>query len=152
MDQIDIKILRRLQAEGRISNQSLAETVGISAAACWRRVKILEDLDIIKAYTAVLKRETLGLNLCAFVHVTLARHDRSHTKKFEMAINNRPEILECFATTGDADYILRVVTKSIESFDRFLETFLFDQPGISHVRSNIALRELKFETALPIVD
>jgi Lrp/AsnC family leucine-responsive transcriptional regulator len=84
------------------------------------------------------------------VHVTLARHVQESTTPFEQAIMGRPEVLECFATTGDADFILRVVTTSIEGLDRFLEEFLFGLPQISQVRSNIALRELKMDTALPL--
>lgn len=150
MDRTDIKILDALQQDGRISNQALADQVGISAAACWRRVRALEDEGPITGYAAILDRKRIKLNLCAFVHITLARHVRESTVSFEEAILERPEVLECFATTGDADFILRVVTESIESLDTFLEECLFALPQISQVRSNIALRELKFEIALPL--
>jgi DNA-binding Lrp family transcriptional regulator len=151
MDRTDIKILTTLQQDGRLSNQGLADQVGISAAACWRRVRALEEDGVITGYAALLDRKRVNLNLCAFVHVTLSRHVQESTTSFEEAILGRSEVLECFATTGDADFILRVVTESIESLDRFLEDFLFALPQISQVRSNIALRELKFETALPLV-
>ncbi|MEE4144014.1 MAG: Lrp/AsnC family transcriptional regulator [Halieaceae bacterium] len=150
MDRTDIKILSTLQQDGRLSNQGLADQVGISAAACWRRVRALEEDGVITGYAALLDRKRVNLNLCAFVHVTLSRHVQESTISFEEAILGRSEVLECFATTGDADFILRVVTESIESLDRFLEHFLFALPQISQVRSNIALRELKFETALPL--
>ena len=150
MDSTDQKILVELQRHGRISNQDLADAVGISTAACWRRVRALESRGIIDGYTALLDRQQLGLALCAFVHVSLSRHQRESTVDFEAAVKDRPEVLECFATTGDADFILRVVTADIESFDRFLEEFLFGLEGIAQVRSNIALRELKFVTALPL--
>lgn len=150
MDRIDLRILDVLQQDGRISNQRLAETVGVSTAACWRRVRALEESGVIESYAALLSRPKLGLNLCAFVHVTLARHVRESTTPFEEAVMERPEVVECFATTGDADFILRVVTASINSLDKFLEDFLFALPQISQVRSNIALRELKLETALPL--
>ncbi len=151
MDRTDTKILTTLQRDGRLSNQGLADQVGISAAACWRRVRALEEDGVITGYAAMLDRKRVNLNLCAFVHVTLSRHVQESTTSFEEAILGRSEVLECFATTGDADFILRVVTESIESLDRFLEDFLFALPQISQVRSNIALRELKFETALPLV-
>lgn len=151
MDRIDSRILSTLQRDGRLSNQALADQVGISAAACWRRVRALEEGGVISGYAAILDRKRVNLNLCAFVHVTLSRHIQESTTSFEEAILGRSEVLECFATTGDADFILRVVTESIESLDRFLEDFLFALPQISQVRSNIALRELKFETALPLV-
>ena len=150
MDRTDIKILTALQRDGRLSNQALAEEIGISTAACWRRVKALEKAGVISGYTALLNRAEVSLNLCAFVHVTLARHVSESTASFEEAIKQRPEVLECFATTGDADFILRVVTENIDALDKFLEEFLFAMPQISQVKSNIALRELKFSTALPI--
>ena len=151
MDRTDIRILDTLQGNGRISNQSLAETVGVSTAACWRRVRALEESGVIEGYAALLSRPKVGLNLCAFVHVTLARHVKESTTPFEEAIMERPEVMECFATTGDADFILRVVTASIDSLDKFLAEFLFALPQISQVRSNIALRELKLNTALPLL-
>jgi DNA-binding Lrp family transcriptional regulator len=150
VDNIDHRILDLLQREGRISNQDLANRVGISTAACWRRVRALEAGGAITGYAALLDRGALGLALCAFVHVSLARHEKRSTADFEAAVRDRPEVLECFATTGDADFILRVVTEDIESFDRFLEEFLFGLEGIAQVRSNIALRQLKFDTALPL--
>ena len=122
----------------------------MSTAACWRRVRALEETGVIGGYSAQLQRSQLGLELCAFVHVSLSRHEKASTDSFEAALGDRPEVLECFATTGDADFILRVVTANIASFDRFLEEFLFELPGISQVRSNICLRELKFVTALPL--
>ncbi|EED35475.1 AsnC/Lrp-family transcriptional regulator [Luminiphilus syltensis NOR5-1B] len=150
MDKTDKKILKALQQDGRISNQALADQVGLSPAACWRRVRALEDENLITGYSAHLNREKLNLSLCAFVHISLARHVKESTTSFEEAILQRPEVLECFATTGDADFILRVVTEGIQSLDRFLEECLFALPQIAQVRSHIALRELKLETALPI--
>lgn len=152
MDRVDLRILQTLQRDGRLSNQALADQLEISTAACWRRVRALEDSGVIERYVALLSRPQLGLNLCAFVHITLARHVRESTNPFEEAIKQRPEVLECFATTGDADFILRVVTTSIEGLDKFLEEFLFELPQISQVRSNIALRELKLDTALPLTE
>jgi DNA-binding Lrp family transcriptional regulator len=150
MDATDWKILAVLQSEGRISNQDLAERVGVSTAACWRRVRALEAAGVIGGYAALLDRQKLGLALCAFVHVSLSRHQRESTLDFAAEVEYRPEVLECFATTGDADFILRVVTADIESFHRFLDDFLFGLEGIAQVRSNIALKELKFDTALPL--
>ncbi|MDG1986802.1 MAG: Lrp/AsnC family transcriptional regulator [Halieaceae bacterium] len=150
MDRTDKKILKIMQQDGRISNQALADRVGISTAACWRRVRALEDEGLITSYAAILSRTKVNLNLCAFVHITLTRHSKETTTSFEEAILERPEVLECFSTTGDADFILRVVTESIESLDVFLSESLFTLPQISQVRSNIALRELKFTTTLPL--
>jgi len=150
MNRNDLRILEVLQQDGRISNQALADKVGISTAACWRRVRALEEEGVIDRYVALLNRASLGLNLCAFVHVSLARHVQESTIPFEAAVKERPEVMECFATTGDADFILRVVTSSIETFDKFLEEFLFGLPQVAQVKSNIALRELKLDTAFSL--
>jgi DNA-binding Lrp family transcriptional regulator len=117
MDRTDLRILDALQQDGRQSNQALADRVGISTAACWRRVRALEEEGVIERYAALLSRPKLGLDLCAFVHISLARHVQESTVPFEQAVMERPEVMECFATTGDADFILRVVTTSIEAFD-----------------------------------
>ena len=150
MDRTDIRILDALQRDGRLSNQKLAERVGVSTAACWRRVRALEENGTIERYAALLSRPRLGLDLCAFVHVTLARHLKESKSLFEKAIQGHPEVLECFATTGDADFILRVVTSGIDALDKLIEDFLFAMPQISQVKSHIALRELKLDTALPL--
>ncbi len=113
MDRTDIRILQALQRDGRLSNQRLAEVTGISPAACWRRVRALEESGVIAGYAALLDRTRVKLNLCAYIHITLARHVRESTAPFEEAIRQRPEVMECFVTTGDADFILRVVTERV---------------------------------------
>ena len=105
---------------------------------------------MILRYTAILDPKKVGLGECVFAHVTLARHSLAMTHEFADAIRGRPEVMECFFTTGDADILLRVATPSVSAYDRFLEDFVFSAPGISQVRSNFALRQIKFETALPI--
>ena len=150
MNRIDLRILDTLQHDGRLSNQALADQVGISAAACWRRVRALEEEGLIKGYAALLDRDKLDLKLCAFIHVSLSRHSRDSAKTIEQAAAERPEVLECFATTGDADFILRVVTSDIQALDVFLDEFLAGLPQIVQVRSNVALREVKLTTQLPL--
>lgn len=150
IDATDKRILTVLQQDGRLTNQQIAEQAGISPAACWRRMRALEEKRVINRYSALLNRKALGLNFSIFVHVSLSRHRTENVKRFEQAVMARPEVLECHATTGEADYMLKVVTKDIESYDRFLEEFLFTQPGIDHVKTNITLREIKLETRLPL--
>lgn len=149
-DVLDRKILNILQSEGRLTNQELAERVQMSSAACWRRVKQLEEKGVIQNYAAMLDRQQLGFHLCVYMNVSLSRHVKENVQQFEAAMKLRPEVLECFATTGDADFILRVVAEDIEAYDRFLEDFVFGLPGILQVRSSIALREIKFDTKLPL--
>lgn len=150
LDDIDRKILGALQGRCRLSAQELAEATGISSATCWRRVKSLEDAGIIKGYRAILDREKVGLAVIAFVHVTIERQYANVVAAIERKIRARPEVLECYATTGDADFTLRVVARDIADYDRFLQTFLLELPEVGQVRSSIALREIKETTELPL--
>jgi len=150
LDRYDRHILATLQDDGRISNQQLADTVGLSSAACWRRVKALDEKGILKKHTALVNPEALGYDLCVLVMVTLIRHQQDHAMEFQQAVQSYPEVLQCFAVTGDADYVLRVIIQSMAAYDRFLNDKIFSLPGVSQVRSNFALREIKNETAIPI--
>ncbi len=150
LDRYDRHILATLQDDGRISNQQLADQVGLSSAACWRRVKTLDEKGILKKYTALVNPEALGYDLCVLIMVTLIRHQQDHATEFQQAVQGYPEVLQCFAVTGDADYVLRVIIQSMAAYDRFLNDKIFSLPGVSQVRSNFALREIKNETAIPI--
>ncbi|MBR9866116.1 MAG: Lrp/AsnC family transcriptional regulator [Oceanospirillales bacterium] len=150
LDRYDRHILAALQDDGRISNQQLADKVGLSSAACWRRVKTLDEKGILKKYTALVNPEALGYDLCVLIMVTLIRHRQDHATEFQQAVQGYPEVLQCFAVTGDADYVLRVIIQSMAAYDRFLNDKIFSLPGVSQVKSNFALREIKNETAIPI--
>lgn len=146
----DRRLLSQLQKEARLTNQELADRVGMSSSACWRRVKALEETGIITRYTALVDPEKAGFTTSAILHVSLERHDEKFVTQFVAQIKRRPEVLECFATTGDADYHLRVVTPDMAAYNRFLDEFLFRIPGIRHVRTNIVLKEIKCDVALPL--
>lgn len=150
IDEIDQKILRVLQRRCRLSAQELAEATGISAATCWRRLKALEESGVIKDYRAILDREKIGMAVTAFVHVSIERQFTKVVSAIEKKMRARPEVLECYATTGDADFTLRVVARDIVDYDRFLQTFLQELPEIGQIRSSIALREVKETTELPL--
>lgn len=150
LDNTDRKILHILQREGRLSNQELAERVNISTAACWRRTRALEERGVIAGYCARLDRKAMALGLCSFVHVTLSRHEMRDVEEFEKMITERDEVLECHATAGEADYLLKVVTRDLEHFDAFLKETLFALPGIRQTHSNISIREIKSTTQLPL--
>jgi Lrp/AsnC family leucine-responsive transcriptional regulator len=150
LDAYERRILVELQADARLTNQELAQRVGLSPSACWRRVKALEEAGVILRYAAIVDPKKVGLGECVFAHVTLSRHSLAMTYEFADSIRVRPEVMECFFTTGDADILLRVATPSVSAYDKFLEEFVFTAPGISQVRSNFALRQIKFETALPL--
>lgn len=151
MDDTDKKILSVLQERGKMSAQELAEAVGASSSAtCWRRLKSLEEAGYITGYRAVLDRRKLGYNVCAFVHLSIERQYKNIIAEIESKILERPEVQECYATTGDSDFTLRVIARDIQNYDDFMQKFLFELPGVSQIRSSIALRELKQTTKLPL--
>ena len=145
----DERILSRLQTDGRMTNQQLAEETGMSASACWRRVRALEECGVIEGYAALVDREKAGFAMSAILHVSLERHDVKFVEEFVTRVRARAEVLECFATTGDADYHLRVVVRDMAAYNRFLDEFMFRIPGIRYVRSNVVLKEIKTSVALP---
>ena len=145
----DRRLLAELQRDSRLTNQELADKVGMSSSATWRRVKSLEEDGVIERYTAVVNARKAGFGLASMVHVSLARHERTHVEHFVREVLQHPEVLECFATSGEADFHLRVVVEDIDAYNRFLDDFIFKLPGVSQVRSNIVLKEIKTDTALP---
>lgn len=150
LEEPDRRILRALQADGRVSNQDLAEKVGMSASACWRRVRALEKAGVIRGYGARVDPALAGLSFHAIVHVSLTRHDHGHVDTFIAEIGRRAEVLDCFATTGEADYHLRVLCSDLDAYNRFLDGFLFRLPGIANVRTNLVLKDIKQASALPL--
>lgn len=150
LEEQDRRILAALQADSRVSNQELADRAGMSASACWRRVKALEEAGIIRRYCAIVDAAAVGMGFHAIVHVSLTRHDHNHVDTFIAEVKRRPEVLDCFATTGEADYHLRIVCADLAAYNDFLEGFLFRLPGISNVRTNLVLKDIKQETALAL--
>ncbi len=149
-DEFERRILRTVQDDGRLSVHELAERVGLSSSPTWRRLRGLEERGVIRRYVALLDPALAGVPQCVFTHVTLVKHDRAAIAAFEAAMMNRPEVLECFATTGASDYLLRVMVTDTAQFDRFLQDAIFSQAAVHQVQSNFALRQVKFETKLPV--
>jgi len=145
----DRRILAELQRDSRLTNQELADKVGMSSSATWRRVKSLEDDGVIDRYAAIVDPKKAGFGLASMVHISLARHEQTHVDNFIREVKRHPEVLECFATSGEADFHLRVVVEDIDAYNAFLDNFIFRLPGVSQVRSNIVLKEIKTDTALP---
>ena len=143
-------ILQALQADGRQSTQQLAEQVGLSATPVWRRVKELEESGVIRRHVALADREKLGLAVCVLANVSLERHSEGAVEQFERLVAASPEIIECHAITGEADYVIKVVAPDMKAYDQFLQATIFMVPGVASVRSNVVLREVKYETALPV--
>ena len=145
----DRRILSELQQDSRLTMQELAERVGMSSSAVWRRVRALEDTGVIDRYAVVANTRKAGFGLSSMVNISLARHEQKNVDNFIKEVLRHPEVLECFATTGEADFHLRVVVEDIDAYNRFLDDFIFRLPGVSQVRSNIVLKEIKADTALP---
>lgn len=150
LDAHSVKILSQLQSDGRLTVQELAERIGLSATPTWKRVKELEKQGIIKRYAALLDRARVGLGNCVLAEVNLARHVENVVDEFERAVAACPAIVECWATTGQADYLLRVVTPDIERYDNFLHSVIFKLPGVSAIRSAVVIREIKGLAPLPL--
>ncbi len=150
LDPTDLKLLTLLQEDCRITNAQLAQALSISPSSCWRRVKSLEEIGLIKEYRAELDRQAAGYHFSAILHVSLSRQRAENVETFEAAITGRDEVLECYATTGDADYHLRVVVRDITEFNSFLDGFLFRLPGVANVKSNIVLKDIKSTAKLPL--
>ena len=146
----DRAILRELQRDSRLTMQQLAEKVGMSSSACWRRVRSLEESGVIDRYAVIVNPGKAGFSLSSMTLVSLARHEERSVENFVTEVMRHPEVLECFATSGEADFHLRVVVEDIDAYNKFLDDFIFRIPGVSQVRSNIVLKEIKVDTALPL--
>jgi len=151
LDAIDKRILAEIQADGRITNQQLAERAGLSPSPCLRRVRMLEQEGIIKGYVGLVDPEALGLSVTAFVRIRLNGQDDRHLAAFEEKISSFPEVMECYLMTGESDYQLRIVVPSLAGFEDFLRQKLTTVPGISQVTSSCALRPVVYRTALPAI-
>ncbi len=150
LDAIDRRILARLQENGRVSNVELANDVGISSSPCWRRVRELEKRGVISGYVALVDAAAVGLPVSVFVQVTLERQIEAALETFEAAVKERPEVMECYLMTGDADYLLRVVVSDLPTYEAFLKDHLTRIPGIANIKSSFALNQVKYRTSLPL--
>ncbi|MGB3243355.1 MAG: Lrp/AsnC family transcriptional regulator [Sulfitobacter sp.] len=148
MDATDRKLVRLLQQDSRLPNAQMAEQLNISASACWRRVRALEAAGVIERYGAIVNPAALELHFEAIVHVHLTRHDSAALSRFIDAVRTRDEVTECFATTGQADYHLRVLCRDIDAYNAFLEQFLFRQPAVNSAQTNVVLRRIKSNAPL----
>ena len=152
LDMIDRKILDAVQIDGRITNQELADQIGLSPSPCLRRVRQLEAQGVIARYVALANPEALGLNVTAFVRVRLDQQDDRHLDAFEAAVSSFPEVMECYLMTGEADYQLRILVRSLTEFEDFLRHRLTRVPGVANVTTSFALRPVIYKTALPTLD
>jgi Lrp/AsnC family transcriptional regulator, leucine-responsive regulatory protein len=146
----DWKILSHLQDHARVSNVDLAKEVFLSPSPCLQRVKKLEESGLIRGYVTLLDPHKLGLTVSVFIQVTLEKQIEKSLENFERSIRDRPEVMECYLMTGDADYLLRVVMPDLPAFERFMLDHLTKIPGIASIKSSFALKQVKYQTALPL--
>ena len=150
IDGIDAKILNIIQKDASISVADIADEVGLSSSPCWRRIKRMEELGIIKNRVSILDRTKLGLDFEVFVAVKLALPNRENMEKLERAVANMPEVVQCASVTGAVDFMLRVVTKDMHCYEDFLREVLLSIDLISDVQSRIVLRQTKESNSIPL--
>ncbi|MBC7413641.1 MAG: Lrp/AsnC family transcriptional regulator [Herminiimonas sp.] len=165
LDKTDRKILSILQEDGRLSNQEVAERVNLSPSPCLRRIKRLEEAGVIRQYVALLDPDKIGLGLLAYVNVRLEKHSdaplsaamhanlhgASPRADFAVSVAHWPEVVACYAMTGEMDYLLRVHVGDMQHFSRFMMETLLRHPAVLDVKSSFALQRVKDTTALPLV-
>ncbi|MCC6776853.1 MAG: Lrp/AsnC family transcriptional regulator [Hyphomicrobiales bacterium] len=150
LDATDVRILRCLQEDGRMTVQALAERVGLSPSPCLRRIRLLEEAGVIRRYVAVLDQNAVGLPVSVFVSVKLERQREEQLARFAKAVARWPEVLECYLMTGQRDYLMRVVVADIAAFERFIIDKLSKLDGVASIESSFALSQVKYTNVLPL--
>ena len=146
----DVRILTALQQDGRITNQNLADHIGMSASPCWRRVRQLEEHRYIQGYRAVLDRRKIGLGVMVFIRINIDRHSEAEAKKFEQEVMQLEDVVACYSIGGDADFLLQVVARDLDSFADFAMTIVRQLPGIKEMQSMFVLKEIKPFVSFPV--
>ena len=150
LDKTDQKILELVQSDASLSASEIAEKVNLSQPPCWRRIKRLEEEGYIKRRVAMLNRQLLGLSVVIYTEVKLTANGRKEVGDFEERVRSFPEVTECYVMLGRIDFLLRIVTKDIESYEQFFRNHLSQLPGVQDINSSVALSEVKYTTELPL--
>ena len=151
LDRYDLAILRALQDDGRISNQDLADRIGLSPSPCLRRLRALEESGLITGYRALVDAKKLGLSLMALIHISMDQHTPERFANFEAKVGEIPEVLECLLITGqDADYQIKVVVRDMDAYQELLLNRITRIKGVTGVHSSFVLRRVVDKTALPV--
>ena len=150
LDPLDQRILTELQRDARLTNVELARRVHLSPSPCLARVRALDQRGVIKKYVTLLEPRQVDLGVTVFIHVSLEKQVDRLLGDFESRVSRLPQVLECYLMTGDADYLLRVVVGSVDALQDFILKELTHIPGIASIRSSFALKQVKYETALPL--
>jgi DNA-binding Lrp family transcriptional regulator len=150
IDALDARILALIQEDAGLSVAEVAERVGLSSSPCWRRIKRMEEAGIIEGRAALLNREKLGLGFEVYATLKLSLPTKENLDAFEAAISRWPEVMQCATVTGEADYVLRIVTRDMHAFDAFLREKVLSLGLVSNVQSRIVMRTVKNATAIPL--
>lgn len=150
IDRHDLQLLAELQRDGHITNSALGEKIHLSTSQVSRRILRLQEARVIDHYCAIIEPAAIGLDVIAFTEVTLDRQSLVSSDKFEREIEKLPQILECYALAGQADFLLRVVAPDLATLSEFMTSHLLRMPGIAHVKSTITLRKVKHTHVLPL--
>jgi len=150
LDSIDRRLLAELQAEGRVTNVDLARRVGLTAPPCLRRVRALEEAGVIRGYHADLDAPSLGFTITVFAMVSLKSQAEEDLRAFEQHIATLPEVRECHMLNGEIDFILKIVSKDLQSFQEFLTSKLTPAPNVASVKTSLTIRTAKSEPGVPL--
>lgn len=150
IDSFERRILFELQRDATQTTAQIAEKVGLSSSPCWRRIERLEREGFIKSRVALVDRRKVGLNADIFAQVKLNAHGRANLDEFSAAIQDFPEVLDAYVLMGSVDFMLRIVARDIEAYERFFFDKLSQVPGVQAINPTVALSELKSTTALPV--
>lgn len=147
---IDMKILALLQNDARVTNQTLADHIGMSASPCWRKVRKLEEDEVIQGYRAVLNRKKIGLGVMVFVRVAIDSHSEAEARKFEQEVTALDDVVACYSIGGDADFLLQVVAQDLDAYADFAMKVIRRLPGIKEMQSMFVLKEIKPLVSYPV--
>ncbi len=150
LSKTDIQILEHLQRDARVTNQDLADAIGLSASPTWRKVRKLEEDEVIQGYRAVLNRRKIGLNVMVFVRVTIDSHSEAEARKFEAEVTALENVVSCYSIGGDADFLLQVVSADMDAYAEFAMSVIRRLPGIKEMQSMFVLKEVKGMAGLPL--
>jgi Lrp/AsnC family transcriptional regulator len=146
----DIKILSLLQQDASLTAAEIAQQVNLSTSPCWRRINRLEKEGLIEKKVALLNLEKLGMGLVVFARIRLSKNDEDSLQVFEDKVRSFEEVVECYTVTGSADYFLKIITRDIKHYDRFLRRHLIQIPAVRDINSNVAVTKIKYSTELPL--
>ena len=150
IDLTDEKILKILQLDSRTTNQQLSEQIGMSASPCWRRVKRLEDDQVIRGYGVLLDRKKLGLGVMVFIRVSIDSHSEAEVRKFEEKVAELDNVVACYSVGGDADFLLQVVSPDLDTYAEFSMSIIRRLPRIKEMQSMFVLKEIKAFKGFPV--